>query len=290
VVLIEGTTANPVPLTYQFSVSDISEPFVAVSGLGPAVVAGSITAGQRLTNTFTAPAGTLLYFDSLDRTTSAVVVELRDPVDARIFFIGTTADSEPYFLSRSGTYSLLIGGADRNSTGNYRFRLIDLASTASSLTLNNEVKATLNPAWTTDVYQFTGAAGQRLYFDALDDDADPIQAVLVGPAGGIVHINQRSQNDVGPFTLAASGTYFLLLEGNQAGTANYSFRLWDVASQPALDLNVDQSGSLDPGLSARIFRFTGADQQRLFFDAWANNGASGAWPGRGNEAVAMPTW
>jgi hypothetical protein len=32
--------------------------------------------------------------------------------------------------------------------------LIDLASTAASLTFNNEVKATLNPAWNTDVYQF----------------------------------------------------------------------------------------------------------------------------------------
>src|SRR6185295_4703208 len=48
VVLIEGTVDNPLPLTYQLSVSDVSEPAVAVSGLG-AVVAGSITAGQRLT-------------------------------------------------------------------------------------------------------------------------------------------------------------------------------------------------------------------------------------------------
>src|SRR5207249_7002277 len=139
----------------------------------------------------------------------------------------TTADSGPVFLSRSGIYSLIISGADKNSTGNYRFRLFDLTSTAASLTLNNEVEATLNPAWTTDVYQFTGATGQRLYFDALDDDADVIQAVLIGPTGSTVHINQRSQNDVGPFTLAASGIYFLFLEGNQAATGNYSFRLWD---------------------------------------------------------------
>jgi hypothetical protein len=161
VVLVEGAAANTVPLTYQFSVSDVSEPVVTVSGLG-AVVAGSITAGLRLTNTFTAPAGTLVYFDNLDRTTSAVVVELRDPANAQVFFIGTTADSGPYFLSRSGTYSLIIGGANQNSSGAYRFRLFDLASTAASLTLNNQVKATLTPAWKTDVYTFTGTAGQRL--------------------------------------------------------------------------------------------------------------------------------
>src|SRR5678815_12329 len=114
VVFIEGAVDNPLPLTYQVSVSDVSEPAVAVSGLG-AMVAGSITAGQRLTNTFTAPAGTLVYFDSLDRNTPAVVLEVRDPANAQVFFIGATADSGPFFLSRSGTYSLIIGGADRNS-------------------------------------------------------------------------------------------------------------------------------------------------------------------------------
>ncbi|MEO8428922.1 MAG: PA14 domain-containing protein, partial [Verrucomicrobiota bacterium] len=286
VVLVEGAAANPVPLTYQVSVSDVSEPVVAVSGLG-ADVTGSITAGQRLTNTFSAPAGSLLYFDNLDRSSPALVVEVRDPANAQVFFIGTTVNSGPFFLSRSGTYSLIIGGADGNSTGNYQFRLLDLASTAASLTLNTAVTATLNPAWKTDVYQFTGTAGQRLYFDALDGDADVIQAVLLGPTGSNVHINQRSQNDVGPFTLAASGTYFLFLEGNQTGTGNYSFELWDVASQPALDLNLDQSGSLNPGLSARIFRFTGSDQQRLYFDGkGTNNGGFANLYGPGNEAVA----
>jgi hypothetical protein len=118
---------------------------------------------------------------------------------------------------------------------------LDLAS-ASALPLNNEVSGTLDPGLEADVYQFNGRAGQRLYYDALDGENKNIAVQLLGPSGAIVQINGNLISDLGPFTLAVGGTYYFLVEGNQANASSYRFRMLEVGSQESLPLDRPFSG------------------------------------------------
>jgi hypothetical protein len=55
---------------------------------------------------------------------------------------------------------------------------------AVNLTLGNTYGGAISLAGQQDTFTFTGAAGQRLYYDALDADSDPINVQLLNPAGG----------------------------------------------------------------------------------------------------------
>src|SRR5207249_2137613 len=95
------------------------------------VRSGATTAGQTNTFTYTAPAGTLVAFDSLTNT-SPTTVELLDPTSQQIFNIQGGADAGPYLLPRSGTYTMNVVG---NGTGDYKLRLLDLSSNSTALTI-----------------------------------------------------------------------------------------------------------------------------------------------------------
>ncbi len=103
-----------------------------------------------------------------------------------------------------------------------------------NLTLGGSYNGTISLAGQQDDFTFTGTAGQRLYYDALDADNDSINVQLINPIGGIVFINGNSDSDVGPFTLVQSGTYYLaIISQLPEDTADYNFRLMDVAQAPA---------------------------------------------------------
>src|SRR6266550_2469082 len=142
-----------------------------------------------------------------------------------------------------------------------------------NLTLGGTYNGTISLAGQQDAFTFTGTAGQRLYYDALDYDFDPVSVQLINPSGGIVFINGNSESDVGPFTLTETGTYTLVQKGNGDATGDYSFRLIDVAQSPARALTFDTTvnGTNVPVTSASVYRFTGANGQRLFFDFAATN-------------------
>ena len=63
-------------------------------------------------------------------------------------------------------------------------------------------------------YTFNGTIGQRLHYDALEADIDPISVRLFGPSGNIVFINGNADSDVGPFTLQETGGYTLEIDGS----------------------------------------------------------------------------
>src|SRR5207249_837112 len=83
-------------------------------------------------------------------------------------------------------------------------------TTTNALTLAASVTGSLDEPGEEDRYTFTGVAGQRLYYDALDADNDPINVQLISPSGAIPFINGNSDSDVGPFTLTETGTYTLI--------------------------------------------------------------------------------
>src|SRR6266567_3085196 len=136
-------------------------------------------------------------------------------------------------LSQCVTHVLVVGnGRDTNACA-YSIRIVTPNTTITALTLGATVTGSLDEAGEEDRYTFTGTAGQRLYYDALDADIDPINVQLISPGGGIVFINGNSDSDVGLFTLTETGTYTLLQKGVGDYTNDYSFRLLDLAAAPA---------------------------------------------------------
>ncbi|PYJ95656.1 MAG: hypothetical protein DME23_23440 [Verrucomicrobia bacterium] len=274
-VLIEGNTDSIVPLLYEFRASGVLDAPVAVTGLG-SVLSGAIFAGQTNNSTFTAPAGLQIYLDSLDRGGGSLLVDLRDPSGALVFSTGETADTGPVTLPRSGTYSVNVRGNSPGATGLFKFRLLDLTS-SPALLLNTNVTATLSNAYQTDVYQLVGSAGQRLYYDALDNDFDQVTARLISSDGAAYLGVRNSDSDFGPFTLTASGTNYLILESNMTGSPDYSFRLLDVGAAPALPLDREhqsgpQRGALPVGRHGRaeiVFRRERQRQRGLLDIVWA---------------------
>lgn len=284
VLLIEGTAENVTPLNYQVQLADASEAPVATTGLGT-IVAGNVAAGTPVTNKFTASAGLLVYFDSQDRSSSGVAVEIRDPANVLAQSIGASADFGPFLLASSGSYSIVIRGA-----GSYRFRLLDLAAASPALALGAEAQANLDPGYRTDVYQFNGVAGKRLLYDALDNDNDSVTIRLLAPDGNL-RINGNSDTDTAPFALPVTGTYFLFIESFLPGVTDYRFRLHDVDAAPALPIEVPVVGTLTPGLSATLYRLGGTPGRLLYFDYLAATGG-GAWVlyGPNNEALQFVNW
>lgn len=275
-LLIEGRNTNNTPLRYRVNVSDISDAPAAVSGLG-GDISGTVNAGQTNTFTFTAPAGTPFYYDSMDRAGS-LTVELRDPSNALVFSGGTQSDSGPHVLPRSGTYSIRIRGNSPGNTGNFRFRPLDLLASPElsfSTTISNAIPA--SQPYRTDIFKFTRTAGERFFYDALDNDFDNIQARLFGPQHPFaVHSFGNSDSDVALFSLAASGQYFLVLESGLATSADYQFRFLDLAAQPILPFDMPVSGTLNPGRSVALYQFAGNPSQQLFFNATGSTGG-GSW-------------
>lgn len=264
---------NPVEPVFHYDVAvrDVSDAPVAPAGLGE-LKTGAIAAGQRETFTFSANAGAWLYFDSQDRTSSTLLIDLADPASKLVFTVSAASDTGPHVLPASGTYTVTVRGNSPSATGNYRFRLQDLAS-VPSLSLNTLVEGTLDPGVTTTVYQFTGQAGQRLYYDGTEKDGVRVTVEMRGPTGSVVHLNRNSETDLALFTLAVGGTYFLFLEGNVATPARYQFRLLDLVAQPDLPRGPVVADTLAP-FHATIYKLTGAPGDRLFFD------------GRGPESTA----
>ena len=154
-----------------------------------------------------------------------------DPVHNRAFsstLTGSDANmSDPaLLLPAGGPYTLLVD-ATGQTTGAYGFRLSDLA-TAPPLTPGTAVSGALNPANSTNFYQFNVATGQSFYFARLSGSGGSADAWwrLIDPYGNVLFSTFLS-DDVARKTLTAAGTYTLLIEGGVAdtGTDSYSFNV-----------------------------------------------------------------
>jgi large repetitive protein len=274
-IVVAGTVQAGPALHFKFRLTDVSEPAVAPSGFG-LVHTGTIAAGETNTFTYTASAGTVVYFDSLVAQGSAGIVDLlTDPLRDAVINSDATYDSAPAFLAHSGVYTLQMVGT---SGGAYSFRLLNLTSGSSTLTIANTNLGTLSPGFRADPYIFQGSPGQRIFYDVFNTNNSGGYWGLYSPSLGAPLSYQNSAVDFGTIALTEPGTYYLIQAGNTADpTLNYSFRLLDLAEAPALPLalNAFVTNTIDPGNQTVLYRFTGTAGQRLFFDGLgADSGAN----------------
>ena len=229
-------------------------------------------------------------FDSLTDS-AAISWNLADPsgqvIANRTFGASDARDftGAPVLDLAIGEYTLSIDGS-ADATGNYAFRLLDLAD-AKPLTLGERIAAN-NPGKQTDLYSFDVTAGQSFYFDAQSLTGGDASWRLLGPDGEQVRA-PANISDSGVFSLGRTGKYTLSLEArdSNATAIDYAFTLSRVTQQIApLVLGQTLVGEIDLAGNTDSYDFTLAANARVVFDTLLNSGLRWTLTGPRGQVVA----
>jgi RHS repeat-associated protein len=227
--------------------------------------------GEQDMYTFTGSVGQRMFFDSLTGI-DALGVKIYSPSGAVIYNRKTIEQQEPFTLYEAGTYRVVFDGEGR-STGNYSFRLLDLAF-STNLTLNTNTSSSLYPASQAQLYKFTGTKGQQLYFDLFGDwnTNNGTGWAVYGPGNQLVasNFNKQSGSSDLEVKLPGDGTYTLMIGGKTNATTTESFQ-FRVTTPQTLTLGSTVPGSINAAGKQDIYTFNGTPGQRLFFDSLTGN-------------------
>lgn len=263
------------PDSFTYTVTDDDAVVLSLQG----TVNGTLsTPGDYDTFTFSLASDSSLYFDAQTGDPN-LFYSLTGPAQT----ITRYFDSADYYLDTpilnlpAGDYSLRIDRSG-DSTGPYQFRLLN-TNTASNLSFGSQVNGSLSPVNETDIYKFHAVAGNRFQFNSVSSGADIPNAYwrLIDPYGKVVDGNNLNGGDFGPVTVTNSGTFLLVVEGNQYDTGtdgNYSFiatQLTDAVLVPDVGplLTIGQvtNGSLNTPGQIDTYTFHLDSKSKLYFDA-----------------------
>ncbi|MGB0560174.1 MAG: Ig-like domain-containing protein, partial [Spirulinaceae cyanobacterium] len=173
----------------------------------------------------------------------------------------TGADKELMTLPQDGDYTLVV--ESQGVAADYDIQVYLPHSATADLTLGTTVSGTVSELGEQDTFTFTGATGQKLFFDELVKDANlNIQLYAPGETTGTV------LNDTKAITLTAPGAYRVVIEGIDGQPypgAAYTFQLSDLATTPALPLGSPTTGQVAPQ-TTDLYHFTGTRGQILDLD------------------------
>ncbi len=218
---------------------------------------------------FTGTAGQRLFLDNQTTAGTAVNLLLIDPYNNEVTSIGSSSDYGPFSITNGGTYYILVDGQSASAVS-YGFRLTDTSTVPISF--GTTINGTVTTATQSDVYSFTGTAGERVYFRNLSDTNGVTGAIwyLYGPT------NQLITDTYIGYDLAAmlpsNGTYSLVVDNTTSySTGNYSFEAFENVNPTVsgTTLPVTASGTIaNPGDEA-TYTFTGSAGQRIFVNGFA---------------------
>ena len=213
--------------------------------LGETVASRIDEAGEQDAYMFTGTVGQQLYFDALTGDTSLRAL-LYSPSGKLIEDWSTSHNGSPVTLTEAGDYRLVLDGLN-TATGEYRFRLWDLAA-VPSLPLDATAEDTLDPGNATAFYQLAGERGQVLHFDLEAEQWQGANWVLYGPGDTVIAAPGRDAPDF-EVTLPANGVYALAIVGTATTPLDYRFQVNDQTPAPVIHggLNTPISGTLTAG-------------------------------------------
>lgn len=228
------------------------------------------------TYNFAGTAGQRLFFDSLTAFSTAaqrLPGVLFAPDGDALLPIGTDALAETasIFLPVTGTYTLQFGGVNQEGElqtyhlGDYDFRVLNGAEQPLA-SFAVPTAGTLESGLTTHSYRVPAQAGQRLQFDALSNPGAGRWA-LHGPSG--VVLQGADQPLGGDFTvpLAAEGTHFLVITGDQSVPIDYQFSITDVSDSPVSPEGFgDRQTGTVPAVNMVDIPFSGSAGQLVYYD------------------------
>jgi uncharacterized protein YdeI (BOF family) len=137
-----------------------------------------------------------------------------------------------------------------------------------------------------DIYTFNGTAGQTIYIDLDEDNANIRQPdiSLEAPDGTVIFDGPFSLGDEGPLTLDQNGIYRLIVGGNSNDTGTYQFQLWDVPAPDEFAISIGDvvsdgvpgagAGNIETPGVRDIYSFSGTAGQSIYLQQLDANGLS----------------
>lgn len=206
---LQGNMADEID--YRFQVTDITaSPPLASQGFDTPQ-SGTLDSAASATYTFQSPGGQAVFFQD-QGFQGGNYAQLTDPNGRTVFatypvYNGLTS---PFLLATPGTYTLTITNYN-GSTAAYGFDMVSLADEATPITLGptQTITGTLDPGDGVAVYDFQGAAGQRVFLNTVSASGAAGNLLLMKPDGSLaLNLGLSAQAD--PLTLTQSGTYYLI--------------------------------------------------------------------------------
>ncbi len=210
--------------SYEFIIWDVNPPVVE---------AGPITLNQ-LTNgelkipgqvaqyTFEGTAGQTIYFH-VESVSEGTYFQLLDPDGRTEIFKVYNGDQGPVTLPSAGKYTLVVD-PDGIGKPSYEFIIWDVnppVVEGGAITLGQPVKGELKIPGQMARYTFEGATGQNILFDMLASSQGTYFQLLA--TDGQTEVFKVYNNDEGPVTLPATGTYTLLVDPDGINKPAYEF-------------------------------------------------------------------
>ncbi|MEP7300698.1 MAG: LamG-like jellyroll fold domain-containing protein, partial [Caldimonas sp.] len=223
---------------------------------------------------FDAVAGQRYFFD---HTASAgdTYWRLIDPFGNAIWGPQGIAGDATAALPFSGIYTLLIEGRFYvGGTANYAFTVKNIDDDTAAMSLDALVSGSIASPGQRDFHTFTVAETTRVAFDGQTDD-NGLYWSLRGPRGDVV-VDRRFYSsdsfDGVSFFQLAPGDYTLSVDADDDVTADYDFRLLDLANATTFVEGELVGDTLDPASATRAYRFDAVAGERWFFDRTASSG------------------
>jgi hypothetical protein len=235
-------------------------------------VSGQITnPGDQDIYTFQATQGQRFFYEGLGNASNNIEATLTGPSGETIFTNSAASNSGTEILTGAGTYQLLLAG-NGSATGTYKFLVLNPIRPVNSMTIGTLVSGAIVSPGDQAVYTFTGSAGEPIFYDPTTNPVSGQRAQLFDPLGNLVFNTNWSQTP-GPIVLSQSGTYRLLLSGDNGTTGSYNFSVLNpVSSTTPLSLNTPVTGSLANPWDQAVYTFTGEPGQRITYDAATTGG------------------
>ncbi|MEZ6061266.1 MAG: putative Ig domain-containing protein [Planctomycetaceae bacterium] len=254
--------------TFDFQVDLTDDALVAKSGLNTETTL-TINAGETATYDFTAPAGTPVILDARDTVNENLRVRIFDPdgvlVVGGVFGLNELTDSGPFFLEKSGTYTLSVVGDTASAAGSYTFQILDLQSGSTPISFDTIVSGTLPTGREAVAFSFDGTANQLVAYDGIAPGTTTIATYdeNLNRVDGV--FGSLAERDGGN-NLIRTGKHYVVLQGVQNTAADFAFRIQDVSAAPVISLGEVISGTITPARTEQHFQIDLTAGQRLLVD------------------------
>lgn len=273
-VVVEGAASNTSPVNYAFNLRPVVDSTSSLA-LDTITTANIDQPGKTANFTFNLAKETPVLFDKL--TNANYYWSLKGPQGVKVYRtsaadIGSYAGGYGRMWLAAGDYTLSID-TDGATTGSYAFQMLT-ADSAERLETGTVVSSSLDSSRGTKVYKVALTEGDKVFLDGRSVSGGTLSWRLVNPYGITSASGSSLTTLVDPFTVNATGDYWLVLDGadgNADATVSYQFafnKVPDLAAALTLDTLV--TGSVDLAGQATVYTFDLASASQLAFDAQTN--------------------
>jgi len=276
-LVMQGYSSNA---NYNFRVITSETPNTAIA-IGDVVSGNIAKKGSYDTYTFTGTVGQQLFFDSLANSVY-LTYDLIDP-QGTVLVDNADIRGDRYFLDgftlpTGGTYKLVVASDATETTGAYKFRLLDQAN-PTPIELDAIIDSTSgNGGYNADLYQFELTESKYLYFDSTSYGYDTYYPAYYNTQPG----EWAVFNDSG--AVVTSGR---LWEDRELSVGKGKYTLYGSGYEPRYKLSVTTpdlitdsltlgnivTGSIVEKGEQDTYTFTASAGEQLFFDSLDGNAA-----------------